>query len=316
MDTRWLEDFLSLAETRNFSRSADIRFTTQPAFSRRIKSLEEWVGTLLFDRNTQPISLTPAGDKFRSVAEEVLRRLFQTREDLRHLHDVDATTIVFAATHGLSLSFFPRWIKSVEETTGPMITRLDSNDSEACIQLLLKGHCHFMLCHRHWPSLELHLPTSEFSSIKVGEDRLLPVCAPSPSGEPLYALPGTRSAPVPYLAYGETSAAGIAVEKMLKRHRRPPHLERVFVAHLAAVLASVARGGRGLAWLPEGRIKEDIVAGCLVPAGSGEWVIPVEIGLFRSRDRLPESAEQLWSSLFRDGHHVKDEERKAKNASA
>lgn len=44
MEIRWLEDFLSLVETRNFSRSAEARYTTQPAFSRRIKSLEEWVG--------------------------------------------------------------------------------------------------------------------------------------------------------------------------------------------------------------------------------------------------------------------------------
>ena len=40
MESRWLEDFLSLVDTRNFSRSAEARFTTQPAFSRRIKNLE------------------------------------------------------------------------------------------------------------------------------------------------------------------------------------------------------------------------------------------------------------------------------------
>ncbi|HXQ40880.1 MAG TPA: LysR family transcriptional regulator, partial [Candidatus Udaeobacter sp.] len=51
MELKWLEDFLSLAETRNFSRSAELRFTTQPAFSRRIKALEEWVGATLFDRS-------------------------------------------------------------------------------------------------------------------------------------------------------------------------------------------------------------------------------------------------------------------------
>ena len=36
MESRWLEDFLSLVDTRNFSRSAQARYTTQPAFSRRI----------------------------------------------------------------------------------------------------------------------------------------------------------------------------------------------------------------------------------------------------------------------------------------
>ncbi|MEY4693808.1 MAG: hypothetical protein RLZZ95_257, partial [Pseudomonadota bacterium] len=31
METKWLEDFVSLAETRSFSRSAQLRHVTQPA---------------------------------------------------------------------------------------------------------------------------------------------------------------------------------------------------------------------------------------------------------------------------------------------
>jgi DNA-binding transcriptional LysR family regulator len=110
-------------------------------------------------------------------------------------------------------------------------------------------------------------------------------------------LPGTPAKAVPYLGYGEASTAGRTVESMLKRHPNPPHLERVFVADLAAVLASMARAGRGLAWLPESRIKEDLETGCLVPAGEAAWIIPVEIALFRSNNRLPPKAEELWSAL-------------------
>jgi hypothetical protein len=44
METKWLEDFVSLAETRSFSQSAQLRYVTQPAFSQRIQSLEAWAG--------------------------------------------------------------------------------------------------------------------------------------------------------------------------------------------------------------------------------------------------------------------------------
>ena len=40
MESKWLEDFISLAETRSFSRAAEARHVTQPAFSRLIRSLE------------------------------------------------------------------------------------------------------------------------------------------------------------------------------------------------------------------------------------------------------------------------------------
>lgn len=64
MELKWLEDFISLAETRSFSRSAELRHVTQPAFSRRIQSLEAWLGNELIDRSSYPTRLTPAGEVF------------------------------------------------------------------------------------------------------------------------------------------------------------------------------------------------------------------------------------------------------------
>ncbi|WP_256825585.1 helix-turn-helix domain-containing protein, partial [Pseudomonas juntendi] len=60
MQLRWLEDFVELARTRSFTRAAENRFVTHPAFGRRIRALEEWVGTRLVER-TKPLELTAAG---------------------------------------------------------------------------------------------------------------------------------------------------------------------------------------------------------------------------------------------------------------
>ena len=59
MEIKWLEDFVSLANTRSFSRSAVERRVTQSAFSRRIQQLEQWLGVPLVDRSTYPTTLTP-----------------------------------------------------------------------------------------------------------------------------------------------------------------------------------------------------------------------------------------------------------------
>lgn len=295
MELKWLEDFLSLVDTRNFTRSAELRFTTQPAFSRRIRSLEEWVGAALIERATQPVSLTAAGQAFRPVAEEILRRLFQSREDIRHLSSASASTISLTATHSLSLNFFPRWIRSIEERKGALFTRLDSNHAGDCVQALLKGHAHFMLCHAH-ATLDLGLPADGFTSVVVGTDHLLPVSVPDGDGRPLHQLPGSRGRPAHYLAYAPSSAIGRAVSHLLE-HRVPrPHLEQVFVSHLAAVLESMVRAGRGLAWLPESQVREDLAAGRLAIAGDESWHVPLEIRLYRSRDCLPPKSEEFWSA--------------------
>ena len=296
MESRWLEDFLSLVDTRNFSRSAEARYTTQPAFSRRIKSLEDWVGAKLFDRTTQPISLTPSGERFRPVAEEVLRRLLQGREDARRVSETSANLIRFAATHSLSLTFFPAWIRSIESGTHAFNIRLDSYQFTDCIQSLIKGECHFAISHAH-PQVEMNLPPMHVTSKLVGTDRLLPVTLPDTAGALLDRLPGTPEEPIHYLASTEASAIGRAVDHMINHVEEPVYLSRVFVSQLAAVLKTLSREGKGMAWLPESSISEELASGSLVLAGDEKWFIPVEIRIYRSRDPLPATAEQLWSML-------------------
>ena len=83
MNLIWLEDFLALAATGNFSRAAEERHRSQPAFSRRIRALEEWLGADLFDRSTQPARLTEAGEWFRGVAQELMARVARVPGEAR-----------------------------------------------------------------------------------------------------------------------------------------------------------------------------------------------------------------------------------------
>lgn len=82
MDTKWVEDFICLADTRSFSRSAIARHSSLSAFSRRIQSLETWLGAELVDRSHTPPSLTPAGRHFHGVAINLLNQLHQLRSSL------------------------------------------------------------------------------------------------------------------------------------------------------------------------------------------------------------------------------------------
>ncbi len=296
MEIKWLLDFQSLAETHNFSRSADARATTQPAFSRRIKALEHWVGATLVDRSKQPIALTAAGEEFRIVAEEVLSRLFQAREEIRRIGRREESTISVAATHSLSLTFFPNLIHEIEDKVGVLRIRLDSNEASHCIHALHAGECHFVLCHSH-PAVDIQLPEDRFASVKLGQDRLLPVSAPDGHGDPVHALPGSQGQPIDYLGYSETSTIGRAVEFMLARHAKKPALNRVFKSQAVGVLKTITREGRGLAWLPESQIVGELASGALVVAGDESWHLPIDIRLFRSRAPMPRASEQFWDFL-------------------
>ncbi len=83
MDIRWLQDFLALAELRNFTRAAEFRNLSQAAFSRRIQSVEHWVGTALVVKGSQPVRLTEAGEQFREGAQGAVERLLEARASIR-----------------------------------------------------------------------------------------------------------------------------------------------------------------------------------------------------------------------------------------
>ena len=73
MHVTWLKDFLALAPSCNFSRAAIERHSSQPAFSRRVRALEEWLGISLFERGARSLSLTEAGR--RAVETEWAARM-------------------------------------------------------------------------------------------------------------------------------------------------------------------------------------------------------------------------------------------------
>ena len=71
--------FLSLADTKNFSKTADILFASQSTISARIKTLEAQLGQPLFLRNTKSVELTAAGESFLNYALEINRLIEESK---------------------------------------------------------------------------------------------------------------------------------------------------------------------------------------------------------------------------------------------
>ena len=303
MELNWLEDFISLAEHLNFSKAAQARNVTQPAFSRRIRALEQWVGALLFSRTTHEVSLTPAGKHFQTQAATLARGLHQLRRETHETASGKGGVLSFAATHALSFAFFPAWIRSSERmlSSGPL--NLISDSMAACEQLMMRGDAQFLLCHYH-PDTPSWFETGQFKSVVVGHDTLVPLCACTESGAPKWPLNGEL--PANFLAYSDQSGLGRIISNNWIARRRSFNLEKVFTSHLAATLLSMARAGDGVAWLPQTLSQDDITAGRLVRAGGPELEIPVEIRVFRPASRQTTTIKSLWSYFEQQSSFVSE----------
>ncbi|HEX2724720.1 MAG TPA: LysR family transcriptional regulator, partial [Beijerinckiaceae bacterium] len=207
MDLDWLRDFLALADEKNFSRAADARHVSQPAFSRRIRALEDWIGTPLFERSAQGATLTPAGGHFRPLAEELVRALRRAQRETRAVGTRETTALSIAATHALSFTFFPGWIRKHVRLEALGTLNLISDSMEACEEILLAGEVDFLLCHHH-AGAPTRFDPDRFPSIAVGADTLVPVSAPDADGGPVWPLQADRDGPTRLLAYSQASGLG------------------------------------------------------------------------------------------------------------
>ena len=292
MEIKWLEDFVSLANSRSFSKSAVERHVTQSAFSRRIQQLEQWLGVPLVDRSTYPTTLTPEGRRFRETAEEVLRQLYVERSQLRSGRLQGQGVVTVSTLHTLSISFFPGWLKEMEEGFGPINARLITDNFHDSIRVFAEGDCDFLLTYEH-PRVPVLLDPERFPSLPLGSDRMLPVSAPGEDGRPLFQLSGGKDRPVPFLAYMPDTFLGRLVGIIVAERGEALNLAHIYENPMAEGLKVMAITGRGVAWLPESSVRAELKAGTLVVVDPSISV-EMKIRVYRSMDKVRPTVERLW----------------------
>ncbi|KQX22308.1 LysR substrate-binding domain-containing protein [Variovorax sp. Root434] len=265
METKWLEDFISLAETRSFSRSAQLRHVTQPAFSRRIQALEGWAGTDLVDRSSYPTRLTPAGQTLYGQAIEMLQSLQSTRAMLRGHSAAGQDVIEIAVPHTLAFTFFPSWVTSLREHFGPIKSRLIALNVHDAVLRLVEGSCDLLIAYHH-PSQPLQLDANKYEMVSLGEETVAPWVKADAEGAPRYRLPGRPGQPLPYLGYAPGAYLGRVVDQLLKESGTAIHLDRVYETDMAEGLKVMALEGHGIAFLPQSAVRKEIKARKLVSA--------------------------------------------------
>ena len=299
METKWLEDFVSLAETRSFSRSAQLRHVTQPAFSRRIQALEAWAGTDLVDRSSYPTRLTPAGKTLYDQALEMLQALQNTRAMLRGHTSAGKDMIEFAVPHTLAFTFFPAWVSSLHEKFGPFKSRLIALNVHDAVMRLVEGGCDLLIAYHH-PAQPFQLDADRYEMVTLGQEKLAPFVKPDTAGEPMFSLPGRSGHPLPYLGYAPGAYLGRVVELILKQSSHAIHLDRVYETDMAEGLKAMALEGHGIAFLPFSAVKKELRAKKLVCACEG-LDMTMDIRVYRERPTSHESpksnAQELWTYL-------------------
>ncbi len=296
MQIRWVEDFLTLADARAFSRAAERRNVSQPTFSRHIQSLEEWLGVELIDRRVQGVQLTPAGRIFRGFAADVLHRTYEMRTILRGQAPRTEDAVRFSVAHTLSVTFFPQWLSGLKQTLGNVVAHVGAVNAAEGAGALMEGATDLLIVYHH-PHLPVLLDPSRFPHLTLTTEAMRPFSATRDDGRPMHRLPGRADAEVPFLSYASGTYLGPVVEMILLSAGERCHLARSFDTHMAESLKAMVLEGHGLGWLPESCVRREVAEGRVVAAGPARWNCTLEIRLHRSADNSNAMVERIWQLL-------------------
>lgn len=289
MDVRWIEDFLSLVETRNFSLAAEKRCVTQSAYSKRIRALENWLGVELFDRSTLPIKVTDRGQEFLPYAEELIAGVSRIHQAFPTQKGTVKNEIRIATLHALMLHFMPQLLGDFDFKGTKLVVSSNLVGFDTYVTDIVSGNSDLLICYEV-PQLEEKLKNhSAIENAVIGTEDIVPVMA----AELENTVNWETSGKIPCLVLTHGSFIAAIVEQKISGFR--DKLETVYEANMSESLLHMAKQGRGVAWLPRSVCEKDLKKRKLVILEGPNLAIKSSIKAYISRQK----ATPITSAFFR-----------------
>lgn len=293
MDTRWIQDFVTLAEVRNFTRAAEIRNLSQAAFSRRIQSLEHWIGASLIDRTTYPLKLTPEGERFRVSAVALIDQIAEARSEASG--EPSRNHIRIAMPYALATTRFPDWWRDWSERSSVSCSVVVGNVHDT-VSAFTAGSVDLLICYYH-AAHPIQLEENRYERHEIAVEKVRPYAAPGLLKAGRVNLPGTQSNPIPLLLYASTVYFARVVKTAIESANQALVGYCEAEAEMSEVLGGLALEGLGVAWLPDSSFCGGHFNG-LVPLGDGQWDVEVSIVAYRNKAGCRRPASEVWDRVL------------------
>ena len=276
MDTRLLEDVLLLLEERNFSAAAARRNMTQPAFSRRIRIFEQWIGRELLIRRPNRVEFSPTLEESEPQIRAMLSHLQQLRSQLRN-PETNSEPLVIVTQHSLSVSVVPEILQKTKHNNAKLRTRLRTQNRDIAMSMFLRHEVDLLISYE-----VRNLPDAPFDDSVARyvwrRDALIPVVG----GEMKYRLDADNTLPKNsnVIAYPAESQFGQIIEGYQQSRplslNGPTTVESAFSVGVARLVLV----GAGAAWVPHSLIHEEVISGNAVILHQDYGRIPLDITIY------------------------------------
>lgn len=136
MDIRTMQYYLAVVREGTISAAAEVLHVAQPSLSRQMKELEEELGASLFVRGNRKITLTEEGMILRRRAEEMIRLMQMTEEEIAQIKEHISGTVRIGAGESLSFHHLSRAASELAKEHPDIRFQLTSGDTQDGVGIL------------------------------------------------------------------------------------------------------------------------------------------------------------------------------------
>ena len=136
MSDRRLQVFHAVAGVLSFTRAAESLHMTQPAVTHQIRQLEEELGTRLFDRANNRISLTEAGEEVLGYASRILGLYGEMQESVKALTGERAGLVTLGASTTVAEYMLPELLGDFRARFPDVRIRLRVANTDAVVAMV------------------------------------------------------------------------------------------------------------------------------------------------------------------------------------
>ncbi len=162
--------FCDLAETKNFSRTAEKNHITQSAVSQQISYLERYFGKKMIIRSKGKFALTPEGKIFLEGCKQILKTYHHTMHQMQIENGNFSQSVNIQSIYSIGFYHLPPLIKSFMKKYKKINLHIEYNRSDRIYSDVIHGLCDIGIVAYPWQH--------PLVDIKQGEkEKLTCVCA-------------------------------------------------------------------------------------------------------------------------------------------
>lgn len=173
MQFQQLQYFVAVAETRHFTRAADLVHVAQPSLSQQIKALERELGADLFLRARGNITLTDAGEALLPLARRILADADTARHEVLELVQLRSGRIRLGATPSLCTGLLPDVLRAFHDRYPGIRLLIEEGGSHDLVRELARGALDLALV-----VLPLPTPSPALTTVELLREDLVVVSSP------------------------------------------------------------------------------------------------------------------------------------------